>query len=60
MPRNVVVEKKLANTKVTKFQLFDLDKDPAEKNNIIAENPEVAERLKKQLDEIVQSGRSRS
>ena len=58
--RNVVVEKKLANTKVPKLQLFDLENDPAEKKNVIDQHPEVAERLKKQLDEIVQSGRSRS
>ena len=58
--RNVVVEKQLANTKVPKLQLFNLEEDPSEKKNVIAEHPEVAERLKKQLDEIVQSGRSRS
>jgi arylsulfatase A len=58
--RNVVVEKQLANTKVQKLQLFNLEKDPSEKKNVIAEHPEVAERLKKQLDDIVQSGRSRS
>ena len=58
--RNVVVEKQLANTKVPKLQLFNLEQDPAEKKNVIDQHPEVAERLKKQLDEIVKSGRSRS
>ena len=58
--RNVVVEKQLANTKVPKLQLFNLENDPTEKKNVIDQHPEVAERLKKQLDEIVQSGRSRS
>lgn len=58
--RNVVVEKLLENTKVPKFQLFDLAKDPTESSNVIDENPEVAEKLKAQLNEIIESGRSRS
>ena len=58
--RNVVVEKQLANTKVPQFQLFNLDDDPAEKNNVIDKNPEVAKRLKAQLNDIIDSGRSRS
>ena len=58
--RNVVVEKLLENTKVPEFQLFDLAKDPTESTNVIDENPEVAEKLKAQLTEIIESGRSRS
>ncbi|MGI9473298.1 MAG: sulfatase family protein [Rubripirellula sp.] len=58
--RNVVVEQKLANTKVPEFQLFNLDSDPAEQNNVIKDNPEVAKQLKAQLDHIIESGRSRS
>ncbi len=57
--RNMVVEKPLENTKVPRFQLFDLSKDPAEKNNVIEEHPEVAEQMKAQLEEIIASGRSR-
>lgn len=57
--RNVVVERKLANTKVPQFQLFNLADDPAERNNIIAEHPELAEKLKAQLEKIIQDGRSR-
>lgn len=58
--RNVVVERKLANTPVPEFQLFNLATDPAEKNNVIADHPDVAARLKTQLAEIVSSGRTRS
>jgi arylsulfatase A len=57
--RNVVVEKQLANTKVPEFQLFNLDDDPAEKTNVIKQHPDVAARLKQQLADIIQQGRSR-
>ncbi|WP_372718445.1 arylsulfatase [Novipirellula sp.] len=57
--RNVVVETELANTKVPQYQLFNLDKDPAEQNNVLAEYPDVADRLKNQLSGIIEQGRSR-
>ncbi|EMI16107.1 arylsulfatase A, partial [Rhodopirellula maiorica SM1] len=57
--RNVVVEKQLANTKVPQFQLFNLEKDPAEQHNVLDAHPDVAERLKQQLAGIIQQGRSR-
>ncbi|MGY8769199.1 MAG: sulfatase family protein [Pirellulales bacterium] len=57
--RNVVVETKLANTKVPQYQLFNLAKDEAEKTNVIESNPEVAEFLKAQLSKIIEDGRSR-
>ena len=57
--RNVVVETKLANTQVPPFQLFNLVDDPAEKTNVIDKHPEVAARLKAQLDRIIEDGRSR-
>ena len=57
--RNLVVEEQLANTPVPQFQLFDLTKDPAEKNNVIAQNAEVGERLKAQLAHLIAAGRSR-
>ncbi|MEC9096896.1 MAG: arylsulfatase, partial [Planctomycetota bacterium] len=57
--RNVVVEKQLANVKVPPYMLFNLANDPTESKNVIAEYPEVAERMKKQLGEIIESGRSR-
>lgn len=57
--RNVVVETQLANTSVPPFQLFNLDDDPAETSNVIDQHPDVAERLKKQLDDLIEQGRSR-
>jgi arylsulfatase A len=57
--RNVTVEAKLANTKVPPFQLFNLDEDPGEKNNVIDAHPKVAQRLKEQLDRLIENGRSR-
>ncbi|MCB1229295.1 MAG: sulfatase-like hydrolase/transferase [Verrucomicrobiae bacterium] len=57
--RNVTVEKELENKPAPRFQLFDLSKDPAEKNNVIEQHPDVAERMKAQLAEIIDSGWSR-
>lgn len=57
--RNVVVEMQLATTTVPKFQLFNLAKDPEEKKNVIAEQPDVADRLKLLLAGIIKDGRSR-
>ena len=57
--RNTVVEKKLANTKVPEFQLYDLTKDPAEKKNVIKQHPEIAAEMKTELESLVQAGRSR-
>lgn len=44
------------------FALYDLEKDPGEKKNVMADHPREAERLKARLYEIVEivkSGRSR-
>ena len=57
--RNVVVERELANTQVSQYQLFDLENDPAEKKNVIEEHPEIGAKLKQQLASIIESGRSR-
>ena len=57
--RNLVVETHLANTKVPQYQLFDLSKDPAEKNDIYAQEAKVAKRLTKQLAGLIDKGRSR-
>ncbi|MFG0291033.1 MAG: arylsulfatase [Rhodopirellula sp. JB044] len=56
---NVVVEAKLANTAVPQFMLFDLEADPSEKNNVIDQHPQVAERLKGELQRLIDNGRSR-
>lgn len=57
--RNVDVRTELANSKVPRFRLFNLDSDPGEKDDLLASHPEIAERLKRQLDEIITRGRSR-
>jgi len=57
--RNVVVEKELTNTKMSKYALYNLDDDPAEKRNVIDQHPQVATRLQAQLAGIIDAGRSR-
>lgn len=57
--RNMVVETHLANTKVPQYQLFDLSKDPQETDDLYAKNSRVAQRLTKQLSELIENGRSR-
>lgn len=41
-----------------RFQLFDLEKDPAEKTNVIADNPGVVSRLGHLLSDYIVKGRS--
>ena len=57
--RNLVVETQLANSKVPTFQLFNINTDPGEKVNVLAENQSVGNRLKEQLIGIIKDGRSR-
>jgi len=57
--RNVVVETKLANTPVNQYRLYDLSKDPEEKNDLYSKRPRIAKRLTDQLAEIIEAGRSR-
>ncbi len=58
--RNVKVESPLASTKVTRYRLFDLSKDPGEKMNVLDAHPEVAKRLIAQLEKVITDGRSRN
>ena len=57
--KNTIVEQKLANRKTPKYQLFNLENDLAEQTNVLASNPKVADRLKKQLEKIIADGRTR-
>jgi len=57
--RNVVVSDKLANSPAPRYALFDLSKDVREKKNVTEQNPEVFQRMTKQLQKIIDDGRSR-
>ncbi|MDG2213725.1 MAG: arylsulfatase, partial [Verrucomicrobiota bacterium] len=57
--RNVIVTNKLANQPAPQFALFDLGKDVQEKKNVAVQNPKVFERMKKELQGIIDAGRSR-
>jgi hypothetical protein len=57
--RNLVVEQKLENTPVPRFQLFDLSTDPGEEVDVTDQHPDVAERMKEQLAKLTAAGRSR-
>ncbi len=51
--RHVVVEAPIEATPVPHFQLFDLEADPGETEDILEHRPELAVKLKKRLEEIV-------
>ncbi|HBJ36126.1 MAG TPA: arylsulfatase [Planctomycetaceae bacterium] len=57
--RNVVVERQLAGTPVSTYQLFHLKDDPAEKQNVIEQHAGIAQQLKSRLQEIIDTGRTR-
>jgi len=57
--RNKVVEKKLANTKVPRYLLFNLGEDRRERKNLYTDRPEVAKRMVAQLEKILADGRTR-
>jgi arylsulfatase A-like enzyme len=48
------VELRLQRRDVPRFQLFDLDKDPEERENLIDQYPEIAARLMKELEALIQ------
>ena len=43
-----------------RYSLYNLESDPAEKNNLTKQNPDVFERLKAELQKLLDDGRSRS
>jgi arylsulfatase A len=57
---NLVVEETLRVTPVPEFQLFDLEADPAEKQNLAEQFPTVVQRLRQQLVAIKTDDRSRN
>ena len=54
-----LAQQPLQRTPQPQFQLFDLAKDPGEKTDVLAKNPEVAEKLKARLAALVAASRSR-
>lgn len=44
---------------VPTYQLFDLDADESETENVIDQHPDVAERMKQKLASVIEAGRSR-
>ncbi|NNJ26103.1 sulfatase family protein [Alienimonas chondri] len=54
--RNLTVEQELANTKVPKLALFDLETDPRETTNLAEERPEIAARLAERLETYLTGG----
>jgi hypothetical protein len=44
---------------VPQFQLFDLARDPCKKTDVIAQHPQVSEKLKERLAKYIADGRSR-
>ncbi len=57
--RNLIVEQALANTPVPQFQLYDLARDPSEQSDVLAQYPQIAEKLKERLASYIAAGRSR-
>lgn len=56
---NLNVSQELANTKVPKFQLFNLADDPSESNNLMEKHPKIAAELKALLAQQINAGRTR-
>ena len=50
---------KLKTRKVSRYAIFDLANDPAEKTNVAKQHPEVAQRLIKKLEHLIRNKRSR-
>ncbi len=57
--RNLVVERRLANTTVPRFQLFNLKDDPGEQQDLLEQYPEIGQRMQARLAELIAAGRSR-
>lgn len=55
-PKGKQVAKETASPR---YELYDLDMDPAEKQNVMKQHPEVFERMKAELQKLLDDGRSR-
>ncbi len=52
-------ELRLQGRPVAEYQLFDLQSDPGERNNVIDQHVDIARELKDQLEQLIEAGRSR-
>jgi len=50
---------RLESQKTPRYALYNLADDPAEKNNVVEKQSNIAKRLSKQLNNLIESGRSR-
>ena len=50
---------RLKNRQVPRYALFNLDTDPTEKRNVSADHPQIAQRMQRQLAQLIQAGRTR-
>ena len=50
---------RLQGRPVSRYMLFNLATDPSEQHDVIAENEEIANQLKQQLQDLIAAGRSR-
>ncbi len=57
---NMVVEQPLGNTKVPQYQLFDLQADPGENNDLFAKESEIAQRMIAELEQITRNPTSKN
>ena len=56
---NKVVEAKLQNYDVPQYQLFNLEDDPTESKNLMTSEVEIGQKMKTNLQSIIDAGRSR-
>ncbi|MFO0940913.1 MAG: hypothetical protein U0930_09105 [Pirellulales bacterium] len=57
---NLIVEQPLGNTKVPQYQLFNLEADPGERNDLMDKEPDLAKQLIAELEQITHNTTSKN
>ncbi len=57
--KHIEPEKGLSRSDAPEYQLFDLEKDPEETTDVLAENKDIADGMKARLEVIIKTGRHR-
>ena len=57
--KHIEPEVGLSRSDAPEYQLFDLEKDPQETTDVLAENKDIAENMKARLEVIIKAGRHR-